>query len=85
MEKLRAAERTAKERRLCLYANLPASGSGSRANGAGAGGAGEGRSFEGTVIRVWSGDQISVVMKDGSRERRLQLSSTRAPKCVEPC
>jgi staphylococcal nuclease domain-containing protein 1 len=80
MEKLRAAERTAKERRLCLYANVPVSGSGAKANGSSASAPGEGRSFEGTVIRVWSGDQISVVAKDGGKERRLQLSSTRAPR-----
>lgn len=83
MERLRASERTAKERRLCLYANTPASGSSARSNGAGGVGVpSEGRSFEGTVVRIWSGDQISVVSKDGAnlKERRLQLSSTRAPK-----
>ena len=80
MEKLRAAERTAKERRACLYANTSVPDHGSKANGSGSGGSSEGRTFEGIVIRVWSGDQISVVMKEGGKERRVQLSSTRAPK-----
>ena len=38
------------------------------------------RTFDAIVTRVWSGDQISVVDKDGSKERRLQFSSTRGPK-----
>ena len=79
MERLRAAEKVAKEKKLCLYANLPASSLASKANGHPAGG--PSRNFEATVIRVWSGDQLSIVDKDG-KERRIQLSSTRAPKCV---
>jgi staphylococcal nuclease domain-containing protein 1 len=77
MERLRAAERTAKERKVCLYANAPAIAS-SKSTGA----TSASRVFDATVIRVWSGDQISVVEKEGSKERRLQLSSTRGPKCV---
>ena len=77
MERLRAAERVAKEKKLCLYANLPVAAS--KTNGHPSGGSS--RSFDGTVIRVWSGDQLSVVDKEG-KERRIQLSSTRAPKCV---
>jgi staphylococcal nuclease domain-containing protein 1 len=75
MERLRVAEKTAKEKRVCLYANtaIPAS----KANGSTP--AGSSRNVDATVIRVWSGDQISVIDKDG-KERRLQLSSTRAPK-----
>ena len=75
MERLRAAEKVAKEKKLCLYANLPISAS--RADGHSAGS----KNLDGTVIRVWSGDQLSIVDKDG-KERRVQLSSTRAPKCV---
>ena len=79
MERLRAAERQAKEKRLKLYANAPAltvvKSNGTVSNG-------NTRHFDGIVIRVWSGDQLSVVEKDGSKERRIQLSSTRAPKSV---
>ena len=77
MERLRAAEKVAKEKRLYLLANLPTPAA-SKTNGfSGA----SSKNFDGTVIRVWSGDQLSIVDKDG-KERRVQLSSTRAPKCV---
>ena len=79
MERLRAAEKVAKEKKLYLYANLPMSSGASKTNGNSAGGSS--RNFDATVIRVWSGDQLSVMDKDG-KERRIQLSSTRAPKCV---
>ena len=78
-ERLRAAEKVAKEKKLYLYANLPTSSGASKSNGQPAGGSS--KNFDGTVVRVWSGDQLSVVDKDG-KERRVQLSSTRAPKCV---
>lgn len=78
MERLRAAEKTAKEKKLYMYANLPTSAA-SRANEQSAGGSP--RNFDGTVTRVWSGDQLSIVDKEG-KERKVQLSSTRAPKCV---
>ncbi|KAJ6499990.1 hypothetical protein C8R47DRAFT_970738 [Mycena vitilis] len=81
MEKLRAAEKIAKEKRLCLYANAPAVAA-SKSNGTAANG--QSRVFDGTVIRVWSGDQISVVEKETGKERRLQLSSTRGPKLSDP-
>jgi staphylococcal nuclease domain-containing protein 1 len=80
MERLRAAEKAAKEKRLYLYANLPTSAA-SKTNEHSAGGSP--RNFDGTVIRVWSGDQLSIVDKEG-KERKVQLSSTRAPKCVIP-
>ena len=76
MERLRAAEKSAKEKRACLYA--AATTQPTKANGSMP--AGISRSFDAIVVRVWSGDQISVVDKDGGKERRLQLSSTRAPK-----
>jgi staphylococcal nuclease domain-containing protein 1 len=80
-ERLRAAEKAAKEKRLCLYAN-PAPGSASASASAPHTQAnGSSRSFDATVVRVWSGDQISVVDKSG-KERRLQLSSVRAPRLV---
>ena len=43
---------------------------------------GQPRSFEATVVRVWSADQLSLLPKDSKTERRVQLSSTRGPKCV---
>lgn len=80
MERLRAQEKLAKEKRLGLYANAPTP----KATSAGAApGASGPKTFDAQVIRVWSGDQISVVEKDNlGKERRLQLSSTRGPKCV---
>ena len=76
MERLRAAEKTAKEKRQYLYANAPAQASKTNGNTVN----GFARTFDGTVVRVWSGDQISVVDKHTGKERRLQLSSTRAPR-----
>lgn len=78
MERLRAAEKAAKEKRLYLYANAPAPSV--KTNGATVNGSA--RTFDATVVRVWSGDQISVVDRDVGKERRLQLSSTRGPKWV---
>ena len=80
MERLRAAEKLAKGRRLYLYANLPSAASGGKSNGPASNG--QSQIFDATVVRVWSGDQISVVEKDSAMERRLQLSSTRGPKYV---
>ncbi|KAL0956527.1 hypothetical protein HGRIS_002668 [Hohenbuehelia grisea] len=81
MERLRAAEKTAKEKRVYLYANA-APVSSSASNGVTSNG--NSRNFDATVIRIWSGDQISVVEKDSNKERRLQLSSTRGPKASDP-
>ena len=78
MERLRAAEKSAKEKRLCLYATTPSASATAKANGTTT--SGQARVFDATVVRVWSGDQISVVEKDNGKERRLQLSSTRGPK-----
>jgi staphylococcal nuclease domain-containing protein 1 len=75
MERLRTAEKTAKEKRICLYTSLPAAVA---ANGNGV--ASANGVFDATVIRIWSGDQLSVVGKGSRKERRLQLSSTRGPK-----
>ena len=81
MERLRAAEKVAKEKRQCLYASLPPP---SAAKPIGSPAANVQRNFDATVIRVWSGDQISVIEKDKSVEKRIQLSSTRAPRSVCP-
>ncbi|KAH9040966.1 transcription factor [Lactarius pseudohatsudake] len=77
-ESLRNADRAAKQKRLCLHANAATPSAISRSLSETPNGAA--RLFEGTVVRVWSGDQISISSKDG-KERRIQLSSTRGPKC----
>ncbi|KAJ4483316.1 hypothetical protein J3R30DRAFT_1762437 [Lentinula aciculospora] len=80
MERLRSAEKNAKEKRQCLYASAvqPISTKSSSAANS------QSRSFEAVVSRVWSGDQISVVEKGSGKERRLQLSSTRGPRSSDP-
>ncbi|KZT65949.1 hypothetical protein DAEQUDRAFT_696411 [Daedalea quercina L-15889] len=80
MERLRAAEKTAKEKRQYLYSNVLAPSA--KTNGGVVNG--HSRTFDATVIRVWSGDQISVADKVTGKEHRLQLSSTRAPKTSDP-
>ncbi|KAH9054184.1 transcription factor [Lactarius vividus] len=76
-ESLRTADRAAKQKRLCLHANAATPSAIGRSLSETPNGAA--RLFEGTVVRVWSGDQISIATKDG-KERRIQLSSTRGPK-----
>jgi staphylococcal nuclease domain-containing protein 1 len=80
-EKLRAADRSAREKRLGLHANAPLPSAISKSLSGAPNGAA--RALEGTVVRVWSGDQVSILAKDG-KERRVQLSSTRGPKYVCP-
>jgi hypothetical protein len=80
MERLRAAEKSAKDKRACLYASTPAASTTAKSNGAA--GTGQSRIFDATVVRIWNGDQISVIDKDTKKERRLQLSSTRGPKYI---
>ncbi|TFK92076.1 transcription factor [Polyporus arcularius HHB13444] len=80
MERLRAAEKVAKEKRACLYANAPAPSA--KSNGTAING--NTRQFDGTVVRIWSGDQISVIDRDTGKERRIQLSSTRGPRLADP-
>jgi staphylococcal nuclease domain-containing protein 1 len=83
MERLRAAEKVAKEKRACLYAGVPTL-SATLSTKVNDSPIGNSRSFEGVVIRVWSGDQISVAEKESGKERRLHLSSTRGPKLSDP-
>jgi staphylococcal nuclease domain-containing protein 1 len=78
MERLRAAEKVAKEKRACLYANVHVTAPNNKSTGALPDG--NQRDFEGTVVRIWNADQISVLEKGNNKERRLQLSSTRGPK-----
>lgn len=73
---------TAKEKRQFLYSQQSA-GATAKAGANGSGGSTrpvEVKAFDGQVVRVWSGDQISVADKETNKERRVQLSSTRAPK-----
>jgi staphylococcal nuclease domain-containing protein 1 len=73
---------TAKEKKQFLYAQQHENGASAKGKPAAPGAAARNlgdRSIDGQVIRVWSGDQISIVDKAG-KERRVQLSSTRAPK-----
>jgi staphylococcal nuclease domain-containing protein 1 len=76
MERIRSAERAAKEKKAGLYANAPTIA----AKSDGVTSSGQTRVFDGTIVRIWSGDQVSVVERDSGKERRLQLSSTRGPK-----
>ncbi|QRV79522.1 staphylococcal nuclease domain-containing protein 1 [Ceratobasidium sp. AG-Ba] len=79
MERLRAAEKSAKEKRVNIYSKVavPAKATGDAAPAPQRG------PFDATVVRVWSGDQLSILEK-GGKERRVQLSSVRAPKASEP-
>ncbi|THV02345.1 transcription factor [Dendrothele bispora CBS 962.96] len=79
MERLRTAERTAKEKRAGLYASAAPVAAPKTVTSSG-----QSRVFDATVSRIWSGDQISVVEKDTGKERRVQLSSTRAPRLTDP-
>ncbi|OAX42282.1 hypothetical protein K503DRAFT_797296 [Rhizopogon vinicolor AM-OR11-026] len=83
MERLRAAEKVAKEKRACLYANMAIASTSTtvKSNGAANGNT---RVFDGTVTRIWSGDQISVIDKESGKERRLQFSSTKGPRLSDP-
>lgn len=80
LERIRAAEKSAKEKRLCMYANAPATASTAKSGATQTNGGP--KVFDGTVIRVWSGDQVSILPRSGGKERRIQFSSTRAPKCA---
>lgn len=74
---------TAKEKRQFLYSQSTIAASKAHANGPGSSArSGDAKVFDGQVVRVWSGDQISVAEKESGKEHRVQLSSTRAPKYV---
>ncbi|TFK73990.1 transcription factor [Pluteus cervinus] len=82
MERLRAAERAAKEKRAYLYAGLPAPSAASKSGGSAT--KPQHRVFDATVIRVWSGDTLTVLERESNKEHRVQLSSVRAPKQSDP-
>ncbi|WWC90066.1 uncharacterized protein L201_004999 [Kwoniella dendrophila CBS 6074] len=84
LDRFRAAEKSAKDRKLGLW-----EGYGTKANGASNGSAAvasttKGNEFDATVVRIWGSDQLSVVPKGEEKERRLQLSSVRGPRGTDP-
>ena len=85
LDRLRAAERSAKEKKLGLWEGYGATKgpSGTATNGTVNGSTStKGSSFDAVVVRVWNSDQISVVVKgdESGKERRLQFASVRGPK-----
>lgn len=85
LDRLRAAEKSAKDKRLGLWEGYGASATkGDATNGHAAATTTKGSSFDATVVRVWGSDQLSVVAKgdDQGRERRVQLASVRGPRYV---
>lgn len=46
----------------------------------------KGTIFDGTVVRVWGSDTVSVIAKGDEKnvERKLQLASVRGPRSVPP-
>lgn len=94
MDRLRAAEKSAKEKNLGLWEKYvsPSAGRGvagsAAAGGAGAGGAQttKGTSFDATVVRVWTSDTLSIIAKDdpSGKERKVQLASVRGPRGTDP-
>lgn len=89
MDRLRAAERSAKEKKTGLWENYSAPAKGGSAQGVAANGSAgpvgpqtKGTSFDATVVRIWNADTISVIEKgDASgKERRMTLASVRAPR-----
>ncbi|KAG8833983.1 hypothetical protein FRC17_009765 [Serendipita sp. 399] len=84
MERLRAAETTAKEKKVFLYAQRGDAAGKAKPTGTNPKLHDDNRAIDGQVIRVWSADTISILEKDTGKERRVQLSSTRAPKTTDP-
>jgi staphylococcal nuclease domain-containing protein 1 len=79
---LRAAEKSAKEKKLCLWEHQSSLKTGANDQSATSGPNTRGTSFEATVIRVWTADQISITSSGNEElgDRRLQLSSVRGPR-----
>lgn len=73
--KLRELERTAKQEKKGMWSNyVPANTNSSKLND----------NFNGKVVEVVSGDTVVVLDKSSRVERRVQLSSLRAPKMGNP-
>lgn len=88
MERLRKAEKEGKETKRGLWKTLAVAGGGFAASKDNvAGGSSSKNKFEGTVARVWSGEQLSIrVSAPGQKivERKIQLSSVRLPRPTDP-
>jgi staphylococcal nuclease domain-containing protein 1 len=91
LDRLRAAEKSAKDKRIGIWEKyVPPASARSQTNGGANGPTGtavptsKGSSFDATVVRIWSADTISVVAKGDSdaKERKLQLASVRGPRWV---
>jgi staphylococcal nuclease domain-containing protein 1 len=88
LDRIRAAEKSAKDKRLGLWENTAPTTSGKSAAQAGSAGAAidsapatnKGQSFDATVVRIWGSDQLSLVAKGEEVERRVQLASVRGPR-----
>lgn len=88
LDRLRAAERSAREKKAGVWENYVAPSKGGSAGGPANGSAPptgpqtKGNTFDATVVRIWNADTISVIEKgDASgKERRLTLASVRAPR-----
>lgn len=81
LERIRAAEKSAKDRRICLYENVTTNATGIENDLASSG---LSKTFDATVIRIWSGDQVSIAERVTGKEHRVQLSSTKGPKPSDP-
>lgn len=73
-QKLRAAEKAAKEKKLKLWQNHTKVTSAP----------GQESVFEGTVVRIATPDQIHVLSKTTNIEKKIQFSSVRAPRLKNP-
>ncbi len=89
LDRLRAAEKAAKEKRLGIWEKYVAPTSAAKASSSGATNGSyaavsttKGTSIDAVVTRIWSADSISVVAKGDAegKERRLQLASVRGPR-----
>lgn len=84
LDRLRAAEKSAKEKRLGLWENFgptkPINGTNGSAGASATPATTKGNTFEATVTRIWGSDQLSVVAKGEEAERRVQLASVRGPR-----
>lgn len=74
------------EKRLGVWESLAVPQGKGAANGAvnGSPQTSKGTSFDGTVVRVWGSDTVSVIARGNEKnvERKLQLASVRGPRSV---
>ncbi|WWD01433.1 hypothetical protein V866_008377 [Kwoniella sp. B9012] len=86
LDRFRAAEKSAKDKKLGLWESYGTSKSNGTTNGTSTPVSNtKGNEFDATVVRIWGSDQLSVIPKgDGQKERRLQLASVRGPRGTDP-